>query len=109
MSASALTVGQNIGTKGGTHLHGPVFRRGFVDDLDLAVDVGKLHVFALAHQEQFQGVGGGSQDCVCPSAEPVRMEHHLTIFVFPQSCDPAVIRQDGEEMSHVTSRTWGLF
>lgn len=88
-------VGWGMGRRGGTHLHGPVFRGRSVDDLDLAMDVGELHILTLAHQEQLQRVGGGSKDCVCPSTEPVCMKH-LPILVFPQCCDPAAARQDRE-------------
>lgn len=88
MSIRALTVGQTeYGSKEATHLHGPVWGRPSVDDLDLAVDVGKLHVFTLAYKEQLQRVRGGSEDRVCPRAEPVCMEH-LPVLVFPQCCDP---------------------
>lgn len=90
--------------RGSTHLQGPVLRGRSVDDLDLAVDVGELHILTLAHQEQLQRVGGGSKDCVCPSTEPVRMEH-LPVLVFPQCRDPATAKRDREQISHVTSRT----
>lgn len=102
--ALALTVRQRMQMSRGPYLHGPIFGGRFVDDLDLAVNVGKLHIFTLAHQEQLQGIRGGSKDCVCPSTEPVCMEH-LPVLVFPECCDPAAVRQDGEETSHVTGTT----
>lgn len=102
MSALALTVAQTMRMNRGTHLHGPILGGRFVDDLDLAVNVGKLHIFTLAHQEQLEGVRGGSKDCVCPGTEPVCMEH-LPVLVFPQCCDSAAVRQDREQTSHVTA------
>lgn len=80
------------GTRGalGTHLQGPVFRWSFIDNLHLAMDVRKLHVLALIDQEQLQGVRRGSEDCVCPGAEPVGVKHLPVAAVLPQRSDPGV-------------------
>lgn len=73
--------------RGCPHLHGPVFRGRLVDDVDLAVDVGQLHVLALVHQEQLQRVRGGPQDGVRAGAEPVGVEH-LATAVLPHGRHP---------------------
>lgn len=76
---------KNVSTS--IYLHKPVVRRSLVCDINFALHVIKLHVFALIHHDQLQWVGTLSQDCVDAAEEPVSVEH-LSVDILPQWGDP---------------------
>ena len=87
------------------YLHEPVVGRRLVDHVDFASDEVQVHVLALIHQEELQGVRGLPQNSVGTTGEPVSVEHLLVRL--PQRCDPGKIAANEPNLSYRTKDQGG--